>query len=69
MSVTLSPQQAQAVAELARATEGVALHQLGADAGTFGGDVYVTPRHRRSGYRVGPDGAVAPVQDMLPAEP
>ena len=66
--IDITPRQAQSVADLARATGTVALHQLVADERTpIERDVYATPHGSRTGYRITSDGAVTPIGETLPA--
>jgi hypothetical protein len=68
MSVALTPEQAQAVAELARTTGPLVLHQLGAsESDVVDLDVYATPRGTSKGFLISPNGAAAPFGETLPA--
>ena len=70
MSVEITPAQARALAELAAREGALSLHQLGAgEAGAGALDVYATPGGTHTGFRITPDGALAPIGDTLPAEP
>lgn len=68
MSVRLTPQQAQALAELTGRVGDVVLHQLEATSGDVQArDVYATPHGTASGYRIAIDGSLSSIGETLSA--